>query len=109
MSALIVLTLVGVIAQVARAASASGVWRSTSGNTFTIPRSSTDFDIIIKTPKDQRFLGHGTWVAGKVGQQFTYTVDGYPNLTARCTFAPTTPNTMRVEGPAGVQYWVRVR
>lgn len=105
---LVILALLGLTVPAAWAASPSGVWRSTSGNTFTIPSSRTDFDIIIKTPKGQKFLGHGAWVKGRVGQQFTYTVDGYPNLTAKCTFAPNSPNTMRVEGPAGVQYWVRV-
>lgn len=92
-----------------KAASAVGVWKSTSGNSFTIPASQTDFDIVCKNQKGEKSLLQGKWSQGKVGHQFTY---GNGNVI--CTFDVKNPDTLTCQlyDPKtqmwSTTYWVRV-
>ena len=91
----------------AHAASAIGVWKSTSGNVFIIPNNPKEFEIICKKTDGTKEVLTGKWVEGLVGTQFTYG-------TVTCTFNSKNPDAMRVEQPgkAGdkiVNFWVRVK
>jgi hypothetical protein len=83
---------------------ASGVWRSTTGNVFTIPASSEYFDLIITSPQGQTLLGQGQWV--KKGHSFTYTVSG----VSGSAFASYNSqyDALEVRGPNGTSWWRRV-
>ena len=93
----------------ARAVSAIGVWKSTSGNVFIIPNNPKEFEIDCKKTDGTRQVLVGKWVQGLVGTQFTY-----GNGTITCTFSSTNPDSMRVESVDAnqqkvVQFWVRVK
>ena len=90
----------------AHAASAVGIWKSTSGNVFIIPNNPKEFDIICKKTDGTKELLTAKWVEGLVGTQFTYG-------PVTCTFNSKNPDSMRVEQPDKangkiVNFWVRV-
>jgi hypothetical protein len=92
----------------ARAASAIGVWKSTSGNVFIIPNNPKEFEIVCKKTDGTKQVLTGKWVEGLVGTQFTY-----GNGTVTCTFNAKNPDAMRVENldkdqKKVVTFWVRV-
>lgn len=88
--------------------SAVGVWRSTSGNVFTIPPSKTDFDIIVKTTDGRKLLGRGQWDKQWIGYRFFYWVEGYPNKYGVATFLPDTPDTLQVQYDGRTTFWQRM-
>jgi len=94
----------------AYAADPSGRWKSSSGNVFTIPASTTDFVIYIHMTNGQRLTGRGRWFDGQIGHRFRYWVDGYPESSwVDCTFERSNPNAMRVHGADGeTQTWIRI-
>ena len=99
------LSLLPVSSQTRPAPSASGLWKSDTGNTFRIPASTQAFDIIITTASGQRMIGQGSWV--QYPYSFSYTVSGTPGSSV-CTFSSRNPNRLKVVGPAGTHYWQRV-
>jgi hypothetical protein len=107
-TAMIVLIYGALWAGDAHAASAAGTWKSTSGNTFTIPDSKTDFDIICKTRAGQKMLLQGKWSKDKVGVQFTY-----GEGTVVCTFDSKNPDTLTCQQydantkKWNTTYWIR--
>jgi hypothetical protein len=98
--------VMSVIAAAAHAADPSGVWKSDSGSTITIPANPADFDLIFKGADGKKLLISAGWVADAVGKQFTYT---YNNVAAVCTFDPNDSNKITVKGPNGVSTWTRQR
>jgi hypothetical protein len=107
---LLALFLIATSVQAGWAQGAPGVWRSTSGNTFVIPNSQTNFDIIMKAPDGRHYIAHGWWVAGRIGVQFQYRFDGSPNIINTATFLRNNPNSMQVVSTDGSRnYWIRVR
>jgi|GEM_PF-2262362 len=56
----------------ARPMAASGLWKSTSGNIFTIPNTPNKFAIIMTKPDGKKFVFPASWVRGMRGTQFNY-------------------------------------
>jgi hypothetical protein len=71
--------VLAVAPQIASASGAVGTWQSDSGNTFVIPDSKTDFDLIMTMPDGRQTTFKAAWVQGMVGTQFVY---GNPRCTA---------------------------
>jgi hypothetical protein len=102
---LAVFTFAAVVAapRIASAAGAVGTWQSDSGNTFVIPDSRTDFDLIMTRPDGQQTVYRAAWVQGMVGTQFAY---GNPRCTA--TINRRDPDVIHVACPQQNTTWVRV-
>ncbi len=92
----------------AHSANVYGVWTSTSGNRFEIPRGPEGtFDLIMKATSGKLSLMRGGWVEGMEGTQFTYGTKGNLNTA---TFSNDDPNRIRVVSPNGkANFWTRDR
>lgn len=91
-----------------RSMRAAGVWRSTSGNTFTVPARRGNFNIIMTSPRGAKQLYQAYWVSGMEGVQFRYGAG--PN---RATYNTVTFNArtgqLRLVSGGKAYYWRRVR
>lgn len=81
---------------------AAGVWRSTSGNTFTVPAQPGAFNIILTTPRGGKQLYRASWVAGMEGVQFRYSGN-------TATYNATSGRIRVVDTAGRANYWTRVR
>jgi hypothetical protein len=106
---LVVVSVIGLFVlapKSASAASAAGTWKSTSGNTFVIPDSKTEFDVVRQGPDGARELMKARWVEGMTGTQFTYRSNG---VTCTATFNQRDPDMLRVVcGNQQPSVWTRV-
>lgn len=81
---------------------AAGVWRSTSGNTFTVPAQRGSFNIILTTPRGGKQLYRAHWVAGMEGVQFRYAGN-------TATFNAASGRLRVVDTGGRVNFWTRIR
>ncbi|MCA9790765.1 MAG: hypothetical protein KC910_03190 [Candidatus Eremiobacteraeota bacterium] len=102
-SLVLMVALLLVLPALAQDYDASGVWRSTTGNTFTIPPSDTDFDIYINTTDGRKLHATGEW--DEVGYSFYYTVDGMSG--AAYVEYDADQDALSVTSHEGVQSWWR--
>jgi hypothetical protein len=104
---IVLFTLVISATSTAFAGSASGTWKSSSGNTFIVPDSSTDFDLIVVLADGGKDVYSARWVEGMVGTQFVYGRTGVSPCTA--TFNRRDENRIRVACPdVEPTFWTRV-
>jgi hypothetical protein len=90
----------------AHAIDASGRWQSDSGNTFIIPASRTEFELIKRPLKGKDELIQARWIEGMVGTQFTYLSN---QQTCTATFNLRNPDSLHVVcGTAPANTWTRV-
>lgn len=80
---------------------ASGVWQSTTGNTFVIPASEDSFDIYIELADGSEMSGEGEW--DEYGYSFSYTVDGMAG-SAYVEY-DSESDALRVTSPSGTTSW----
>lgn len=82
----------------------AGVWRSSSGNFFTVPATNQNFNMIATLTNGRKQVYYARWVPGMEGVQFQY---GNPPLTVTYNRQY---GKMRVVGSNGVvTWWTRVR
>jgi len=90
--------------RLAAASGAVGTWQSDSGNTFVIPDSKTDFDLIMTRPDGQQTVYRAGWVQGMTGTQFRYGA----NPTCTATINRRDPDVIHVSCPQQDSTWVRI-
>lgn len=86
------------------AAGASGVWKSTSGNTIIIPDNPKAFDVVVMSTNGKVLHMGGSWSPGLTGSQFTYTYGNQQNV---CVFTTGNPNQIICHSSNGRSVWNR--
>lgn len=89
----------------ARYASVEGTWRSTSGSLVTILDSTSDFSIVLRTPKGAQYRFQAVWSRGRFGREFSYL--GNDGQRFYGYFDDRRPDEIRLEGDNETFWWRR--